>query len=82
MPAAIVGHACVVPASSCGPCVVLLGHLVKALLSLVKCLLFAIIVSSVLIIGTEQGARKPSQRDLLKRIIPFAIKCKVSTIEA
>ena len=46
-PAVIVGRACVVPASSPGPRVVL----VKALLSLVNCLLFAIIVSSVLIIG-------------------------------
>ena len=50
-PAVIVGRACVVPASSRGPRVVLLCHLIKALLSLVKCLLFAIIVSSVLIIG-------------------------------
>ena len=50
-PAAIVGRACVVPASSRGRRVVLLCRLIKALLSLVKCLLFAIIVSSVLIIG-------------------------------
>ena len=50
-PAVIVGRACVVPASSRGPRVVLLGHLVKALLSLVKCFLFASIVSSVHIIA-------------------------------
>ena len=49
-PAVIFGRACALPASSRGPRVVLLGHVVKALLSLVKCLLFAIIVSSVLII--------------------------------
>lgn len=39
---------------------VLLCHLVKALLSLVKCLLFAIIVSSVLITGVASASRKVS----------------------
>ena len=50
-PAVIVGRACVIRASSRGPRCCFSRHFVEALLSLVKCLYFAIIVSFVLITG-------------------------------
>ena len=50
-PAVIVGRACVLHRSSLGPRVVRVCHLVATLLPLVKCLLFAIFLSSVFITG-------------------------------
>ena len=45
----IIGRACALPRSSLGPGVVRVSHLVATLLPTVKCLLFAIFVSSVFI---------------------------------